>query len=111
MAAAGGELPTTQAVTVVVSDSGLPSLSATQGFAITVTRPVQPTLTASSVTNGQFGFWVYGDAGPDYTVETSTNLGTWLPLGTWSSPVLPFFWSDTNLISGPARFYRAMLGP
>jgi hypothetical protein len=103
--------PTTQAVTVVVSDNGVPSLGATQSFAITVTRPVQPTIAGLSVTNGQFGFWIYGDAGPDYTVQSSTNLTSWSLLGTWSSPVLPFFWSDTNRSAGAGRFYRALLGP
>jgi hypothetical protein len=103
--------PATQAVTVVVSDNGLPNLSATQSLAITVTRPVQPTMAGLSVTNGQFGFWVYGDAGPDYSIQMSTDLTSWSSLGTWSSPVLPFFWSDTNSISQPMRFYRAVVGP
>jgi glucosylceramidase len=103
--------PTTQSVAVVVSDNGVPSLSATQNFVITVTRPAQPTITGLSVTNGQFGFWIYGDTGPDYTVQISTNLTAWSTLGTWTSPVPPFFWSDTNSNPGPVQFYRALLGP
>jgi hypothetical protein len=103
--------PATQTVAVVVADNGVPNLSATQSFAITVTRPAQPTLSGLAITNGQFGFWIYGDAGPDYTVQTSTNLTSWSSLGTWSSPVPPFFWSDTNSSQGAVRFYRAVLGP
>ena len=103
--------PSTQAVTVVVSDSGLPSMSATQSFLVAVARPVLPTLTMASVTNGQFGIWVNGDSGPDYTIQVSTNLKSWAPAITLSSPALPCFWSNTNPGSSPMQFYRALLGP
>ena len=103
--------PSTQAVTVVVSDSGLPSMSATQSFLVAVARPVLPTLTMASVTNGQFGVWVNGDSGPDYTIQVSTNLESWAPAITLSSPALPCFWSNTNSGSSPMQFYRALLGP
>jgi glucosylceramidase len=102
--------PSTQAMAVVVSDNGMPSMSATQSFLVTVTRPVSPTL-ASSSTNGSFGLWVGGDTGPDYTILTSTNLTSWSSLFTTNSPALPWFWSDTNAHNSPWRYYRALLGP
>jgi hypothetical protein len=103
--------PGTQSVSVVVSDSGTPSMSATQSFLVTVGRPARPVLNAVSVTNGQYGFWVQGDAGPDYTIQVSTNLTSWSAITTATPASLPWFWLDTN--SGPlaTRFYRTLLGP
>ena len=59
--------PSTQTVSLAVSDSGLPTLSATQSFVVTVIKPSPPSLGSISITNGQAAFWVGGDVGPDYT--------------------------------------------
>jgi hypothetical protein len=103
--------PSTQTVAVVVADNGVPPLTATQGFTITVIQPVVPVLNAVSITNGQFGFWINGNTGPDYTIQASTNLTSWNPVFTGNSLPLPYFWVDTNSLSYPFRFYRAVLGP
>ncbi|MEI8291498.1 MAG: immunoglobulin domain-containing protein [Verrucomicrobiota bacterium] len=105
------QAPSTQAVGVVVSDSGVPVLSATQNFTVTVIRPANPTLSAASMTNGQLGFWITGDTGPDCTILSSTNLTSWSPVFTTNSPVLPFYWTDTNSPALPAGYYRVLLGP
>jgi hypothetical protein len=105
------QAPSTQTVTLAVSDSGLPSMSATQSFLVTVTRPALPALAQAQVTDGKCGFWLNGDAGPDYTIAVSTNLQSWSPLITLHSPALPCFWSDTNSAGAPVLFYRALLGP
>jgi Glycosyl hydrolase catalytic core/F5/8 type C domain/Carbohydrate binding module (family 6) len=101
----------TQTVSVVVSDNSQPPLTATQSFTVTVTQPAIPILNSASITNGQFGFWINGDAGPDYTIQVSTNLTSWTPVITNSSPTLPYFWADTNFLSNPFLFYRVILGP
>ncbi|MEJ0090477.1 MAG: glycosyl hydrolase [Limisphaerales bacterium] len=98
----------TQTVTVVVSDNGSPALTAAQGFTTTVIPPASPALNPA-FTNNQFGFWINGDAGPDYTIQSSTNLVSWNPVFTTNSPVVPFFWAETN--SYPLFFYRVLLGP
>ena len=104
--------PSTQTVAVVVSDNGTPIMSATQSFTTTVIQPVAPALhAASSITNGQFGFWINGDTGPDYTIQVSTNLTSWNPVFTGNSLPVPCFWVDTNSSSYPIRFYRVVLGP
>jgi hypothetical protein len=103
--------PSTQTVAVVVADNGVPPLTATQGFTITVIQPVVPVLNAVSITNGQFGFWINGNTGPDYTIQVSTNLTSWNPIFTGNSLPVPYFWVDTNSLSYPFRFYRAVLGP
>ena len=65
----------------------------------------------ASITNGQLGFWINGDAGPDYTILASTNLTSWSPIFTITSPSLPYFWVDTNSVAYPIRYYRTVLGP
>ena len=103
--------PSTQTVAVVVSDNGVPPLSATQSFTVTVIQPAIPTLDAASITNGQFGFWINGNTGPDYAIQISTNLTSWVSVFTANSPALPYFWVDTNSVSYPFHFYRVLLGP
>ena len=103
--------PSTQSVAVVASDNGVPILSATQGFTVTVTQPAIPALNTVSITNGQFGFLINGSTGPDYTILVSTNLASWNPIFTGNSLPVPYFWVDTNSFSYPIRFYRAVLGP
>jgi hypothetical protein len=102
---------TTNLVNVQVSDSGTPSLGATQTFSVTVTRPAKPGLVGASLNNGQFRFLVSGDAGPDYTVQASTNLANWVSLFTTSSPALPFQFADPTAANYRQRFYRVLLGP
>jgi hypothetical protein len=103
--------PSTQNVSVVVSDNNQPALTVTQSFQTTVLQPAMPALTAASIANGQFGFWINGNAGPDYIVQESTNLASWTSISASNPPVLPYFWVDTNSISNPYLFYRVLLGP
>ncbi|HUA38125.1 MAG TPA: glycoside hydrolase family 3 C-terminal domain-containing protein [Candidatus Sulfopaludibacter sp.] len=73
--------------------------------------PVVPALYGASITNGQFGFWIKGNTGTNYTIMASTNLISWNPIFTTNPPSLPYFWIDTNSPAYPARFYRTVLGP
>jgi hypothetical protein len=69
-----------------------------------------PTISNVSVAGGQFSLGISGQSGPDYAIETSTNLTQWTSAFITNSPALPFNWTDaaTNL---PQRFYRIKLGP
>jgi hypothetical protein len=99
----------TNAFTLQVSDNGTPPLSATQNFSVVVNPLSAPGISSISFNGGQFGFSIRGQSGPDYAVETSTNLTQWSPVFVTNSPALPFVWTDTN--SGlPWRFYRVKLG-
>ena len=102
--------PSTNPMSVIVTDNGSPSMSATQGFTVFVTKPITPTLQPSGV-SGVFNMLVTGDAGPDYTIQASTNLVNWTPLFTTNSPALPFNWSSTNTGSFNQRYFRVLLGP
>jgi len=99
------------AMKIVVTDSGLPSLSATQAFTVFVTPPANPTLQQAGASNGQFSVLISGNAGPDYLVQASTNLVNWSDVTNFASPTLPLNWSDTNAASFKQRFYRVLLGP
>lgn len=96
--------------TLKVSDNGSPSLSATQSFAVAVNPLVAPSVSNVSFAGGQFGFSISGQSGPDYALETSTNLAQWSTVFITNSPGLPFLWTDANSAS-PQRFFRVKLGP
>jgi hypothetical protein len=98
-------------MSIIATDNGSPSMSATQSFTITVLRPAQPAFQQTGLSNGQFNFQIGGDAGPDYTIQASTNLVNWASLLTTNSPALPFFWSDSDSTNFSQRFYRVLLGP
>ena len=97
--------------TLKVSDNGVPSLSATQSFSVVVNPLSAPSIISGiSIASGQFSFNISGQSGPDYAIETSTNLKQWSNILITNSPVLPFNWTDTNS-SVSQRFYRVKLGP
>ncbi len=102
---------TTNTLSIVATDSGIPAMSATQSFTVAVLPPVRPALEQAAVNAGAFRLTVTGDSGPDYTVQASTNLVSWLDLLTTNSPVPPFSWVDPEAGSFARRFYRAVLGP
>jgi GH43 family beta-xylosidase len=103
----------TNLVSLEVFDTGSPSLSATQNFFVVVTNLSAPTLDQFSYNSGIFQMRVNGDFGPDYILQTTTNLRppiSWNPIFTNFSPAPPFFISDTNPSSG-GRFYKITLAP
>jgi hypothetical protein len=106
--------PSTQSVVVVVSDPGLPVLSATQSFWVMVNAPRSPVLSQPEFANHTLRFLVSGDFGPDYTVQTSTNLNSgsnWVNYFTTNSPPLPFSLLAPVDTTVPQQYYRIQLGP
>jgi len=103
--------PATNPMSVKVTDDGSPNLSATNTFTVTVLRPAKPGISASGLSGGQFQFSIAGDSGPDYVIQASTNLTTWLPVWTNSMAMPPFRFTDLNAASFNQRFYRVLLGP
>jgi hypothetical protein len=101
----------TNGFTVQVSDTGTPPLSATQSFSVIVNPLSAPGMSSSlSFVGGQLTISVSGQSGPDYAIETSTNLAQWSNVFITNSPALPFSWTDAATNS-PQRFYRIKLGP
>jgi len=68
------------------------------------------TLTSPAYNNRQFQFYVNGvtNTTVSYLVQSSTDLTTWLPIRTNAGS---FRFTDTNVMSFPVRFYRAISVP
>lgn len=95
---------------VVVTNTS--SLGATQNFWVGVISPQPPVISSPNFLAGYFNFTVNGDAGPDYTIQGTTNLASpgWQSLSTSNAPTPPFQWTDTN--AGRSQiYYRVLLGP
>ncbi|HKW31294.1 MAG TPA: hypothetical protein VJT54_18365 [Verrucomicrobiae bacterium] len=98
-------------ISLKVTDSGTPPLSATQSFTVTVNPLTQPQFSSAGWSNEQFVLQVSGQAGPDYAVLGSTNLIDWSVLFETNSPPMPFVWGETNAATLPVQFYRIQAGP
>jgi hypothetical protein len=107
--------PSTNLFSVAVSDSGSPALGASQNIRVTVAVPARPTLLSPMFSNNQFTFSITGNSGPDYCIDTASNLTgstTWSPLWTNYAPTtFPFIWTDAAATGAPQRYYRVRLGP
>jgi hypothetical protein len=101
----------TNQFTVVVTDNGTPTLGATQSFSVRVNPLTQPSVASSAWLGGQFNLSVNGQAGPDYAVQTSSNLLSWDTQLITNSPAMPFNWADPDTNAYPTRFYRIKVGP
>jgi len=105
--------PSTNTTAIRVADNGTPGMTTTQNIEIIVGRPHHPSLTTLEQSAGIFKMMVSGDSGPDYIVQTCTNLAnsSWIPVFTNLSASPPFEWTDPVPAIEPARYYRALLGP
>ncbi|MDB6108682.1 MAG: hypothetical protein JWR69_432, partial [Pedosphaera sp.] len=90
---------------VVTNPSGVQTSSAAT---LSVYATAAPTLGSLVSSNGQFSLTLTGVPGFNYTIQASTNLVNWVPLGTNASP---FTLVDTNASSFSRRFYRGLYLP
>jgi len=102
--------PSTNVVTLLVTDDGKPSLSATQTVIVTVVLP--PQLSDASVNGNQFTVTWQTASSQSYQVEYKDDLNatTWIPLGnpltgTGGSLIV------TNNVTVGQRFYRLRILP
>ena len=101
---------TTNPFTVKVADNGSPSLSATQSYIVTVSPLTHPRIATVTLSGGQLVLQVNGDSGPDYQIQTSTNLMDWSVLFTTNATPMPFSWTNTNT-GLSMSFFRIQAGP
>jgi len=101
---------TTNPISLEVTDSENPPLSATNNFTITVNPLTLPQVSSVGWSNGQFVLQVSGQSGPDYGIQTSTNLTQWSMVFTANSPAMPFIWQDVAATNATG-FYRVVVGP
>jgi hypothetical protein len=105
--------PSTNVLTVQVTDNGTPPLGASRNFQVTVLRPATPSMSLPGYANGTFQVSVTGSLGPDYLIYTKTNLTqpAWSLLLTTNPSVMPFLFTDPTANNFAQRFYRIQLGP
>ena len=102
---------TTNPFTVMVAESGAPMKNTTQSFTVTVTNLVPPQFSTVSAANGQLVLQVNGASGPDYQIQSSSNLVNWSAVFITNSPPMPFVWTDDISSGPPINFYRVLVGP
>ena len=98
-------------VQVTVTDDGMPPLSDSKSFSITVNALAPLMLTSLACANGQFTMQISGTTGPDYIIAASTNLVNWSDLFTNLSPTTPFPFSDPAAGTLSQQYYRVRLAP
>jgi pectin methylesterase-like acyl-CoA thioesterase len=98
-------------ITVMVADNDSPVLSVTQSFLITVNPLSRPQFNSVARSGAQLHLQFGGDFGPDYAVQASTDLVSWVTVFLLTnSPALPLSWTDPNADFFPRRFYRVAIG-
>lgn len=103
---------TTNVVSVAVANNGTPALSATNTFNVIVNPLAPATISSAAVSSQTVNLLISGTQGPDYTLQTTTNLmGTWQSVFTTNSPALPWAFTYTNSTGIPNLFFRIQLGP
>ena len=106
--------PSSNVVTFQVADSGTPLMSATQQALVLVSSPQTPQMSTPILSNGIFALQVNGDAGPDYLVQTTTNLTApteWTTVASNFSATPPFQWTNAVGSDSSTKFYRVQLAP
>ena len=102
--------PSTNTITVTVSDNNSPPLRATNSFTVIINLPSPPQLTVSFTNGFQFTFNTFSNT--TWRIEAATNLTapTWLPIFTnlvGIGGTLQF--TDLLATNFSAKFYRAVL--
>ena len=104
------QTPSTNAVTLRVTDSGAPPLSATRMFTVFVVAPPR----ISGITpplNGVVTLTLPAIVGKTYRVEYKDNLNdsSWTPLGSNRLAISTTLIVEDNLGAQPQRFYRVLV--
>ncbi|HEY3857391.1 MAG TPA: putative Ig domain-containing protein [Verrucomicrobiae bacterium] len=95
-------------VTVRVTDNGVPPLSDSQSFQITVAGHA-PTLSIAPFAGGLMQITVTGDTGFSYLIQGSTDLENWTELLQFNLSVSPYQYLDPGSVTNSHRFYRLQL--
>jgi hypothetical protein len=103
------QAPSTNLVTVAVTDNGVPPRRAERSFQVTVPPLLEVRLWLVPRVSGQFAFRVEGNPGLTYTVLASTNLPSptnWIVVLSTNAAAASFVFIDTD-VPARRRFYRA----
>ena len=105
---------TSNVLTTVVTDNGVPPLSATNSFVVIV-NPVPAISSVSITTNGFFQLNWFSPTNNYFLVESATNLTPpvlWITNGTFVYPFASnyFRFIDSNSVGG-LKFFRLLMFP
>ena len=102
-------VPSTNKITITVSDNNSPPLGATNSFTVIIKLPNPPQLTRLLAAANGFQFTLNTVSNTTWRIDASTNLSTWLPIFTnlaGTDGTLQF--TDLLATNFPNRFYRAV---
>jgi hypothetical protein len=106
-----GQAPSTNLISVRVADNGLPSLSATQTFLVTVLPAVvdAPFIDRIERVPGRYEIRFKGEPGYGYQVQfaATSNAVSWQTLSNLALAPVFVETAASDTIAGPQRFYRA----
>lgn len=92
---------------VVVRNSAGSMSSTGAALNISSSSYAPPQISTAAIQGGTVTLTISGDAGPDYILQTSSNLLDWTDLTTNHAPAPPFTWTDP---AGPGqKYYRVKL--
>jgi hypothetical protein len=102
--------PSTNLITVQVTDNGVPSLSARASFMVTVMPP--PDLVVGDLNGGMLSLRWVGAAGQLYQVQYAESLGppNWINLGPSQPGTGGWLSCKIDLAHDGQRFYRIVVG-
>jgi hypothetical protein len=108
---ASGDINTTNGITVRVTDDGVPPLSDSKSFTLTVVAP--PTFESVAWSNAVVNLTWSAISGQVYRVQFKTNLGdsNWTDLAPDVSAAGPEAGTSDEVGATAQRFYRLMLVP
>jgi hypothetical protein len=104
------QAPTTNTLTVRVTDNGTPTLHADRSFTIVVTVPPSPAITLTDNGDDTVTLEWVPTVGETYQVQYQENLGSgpWTNLGSTITGNPPRL-SVTDLLGNTQRFYRVLV--
>ena len=106
---APGQIPSTNTVTVRVTDNGIPPLSDSETITIVVIAP--PQFTQTALNGGQLALTWQTTPGHSYRIEFKADLNdsSWTPLSNDMTAGGRTLSVNLDITSAPAGFYRVLL--
>ena len=100
------QAPSVNTITVRATDNGVPALSSTRSFTVTVRTPPRATITIDGSGHVTLGFAT--ESGKTYRVDYKDNLNNanWLSLGTTIMANSSTLTVPDDIGGNPQRFYR-----
>jgi len=98
--------PSTNTITVRVTDDGVPPLSATNSFTVVVRALPRLELKAIKMVGGGFTMVANGVSGQTFTLQVSADLSSWTNLVTTNSTEATLMLEDRAAGSARKQFYR-----